>query len=333
MSPLREEQKASLRDLFERWLAARQGGAAVAAAALSGDNTVLVDAGWGGEAHRLVVRLGSTGQFDTRCQYLTLQRLGSQLMRPAVPPVLWCEDDPGPLGAPFFVMTRLDGLTTAKYHTPYTFGSWITEATSAERELMQRATLEQLARVHASAPSDFAFLDRRRPGESALSAHVRQTAERYEAESSRGLRAPAIERGFAWLREHWPNEGALAVCWGDARIDNAVYRDFGSVSLLRWQRATLGPRELDLGAIVFHHRFADDMAHEAGQPGLPDFLSPADVAATYAGITGYQPVDLDFYVAYAALAHAIEKLRTPLRTSAFKSLAEALTDERSREEH
>ena len=318
---------SSLRDRFERWLTDRLPGAAVADAALSADRTVLVDAGWDGEPHRLVVRLGSAGHFETRLQYLTLQRLATQLMRPTVPSVLWCEDDPEPLGAPFFVMTRVDGLTTAKYQTPYTFASWITEATAAERERMQTATLEQLARVHAAAPADFAFLDRRRPGESALSAHVRQTAGRYESVGSRGLRAPLIERAFAWLREHWPSEPTPVLCWGDARIDNAIYRDFGSVALTGWQHATLGPRELDLGTMILNHRFADDLAHAAGKAGLPDFLRPADVAATYADITGYYPADLDFYIAYAAVAHAIDTLRSPLRTSAFKMLEEATTGE------
>src|SRR5262249_19986322 len=207
------------------------------------------------------------------------------------------------------------------------FASWITEATAAERERMQTATLEQLARVHAAAPADFAFLDRRRPGESALSAHVRQTAGRYESVGSRGLRAPLIERAFAWLREHWPSEPTPVLCWGDARIDNAIYRDFGSVALTGWQHATLGPRELDLGTMILNHRFADDLAHAAGKAGLPDFLRPADVAATYADITGYYPADLDFYIAYAAVAHAIDTLRSPLRTSAFKMLEEATTGE------
>jgi aminoglycoside phosphotransferase (APT) family kinase protein len=315
-----------LRDQFERWLASRHPGAAVAAAALSGDRTVLVDAGWDGQAHRLEVRLGSTGQFETRLQYLTLQRLGAQLMRPTVPLVLWCEDDPGPLGAPFFVMRHLDGLTTAKYQMPYTFASWITEATSAERDRMQIATLEQLARVHAATPADFAFLDRRRPGESALSAAVRQTAERYRAVSSTGLHAPLIERAFTWLTEHWPSEPMPVLCWGDARIDNAVYRDFSSVALTGWQHATFGPRELDLGAMILNHRFADALARAAGRPGLPGFLRPGDVAATYAGITGYHPADLDFYIAYAALVHAIDTIRSPLRASAFKTLDEAMDE-------
>jgi aminoglycoside phosphotransferase (APT) family kinase protein len=319
---------SSLRELFERWLAARQAGAAVATAALSADHTVLVDAGWGGQAHRLVVRMASTGPVETRCQFLTLQRLSTQLIRPAVPSVLWCEDDPEPLGAPFFVMRRLEGLTTAKYETPYTFASWITESTAAERECMQRAMLEQLAKAHAAVPSDFAVLDHRRPGESALSAHVRQTAERYRAVGSRGLQAPLIDRGFAWLREHWPAESAPVLCWGDARIDNAIFRDFSSVVLTGWQHATLGPRELDLGALVLLHRFVDDLAHAAGRPGLPDFLRSADVAATYADITGYLPTDLDFYIAYAALVNAIDALRSPLRTNAFKTLDEVMTGER-----
>jgi aminoglycoside phosphotransferase (APT) family kinase protein len=316
---------SSLRDVFEQWLGARQAGAAVATAALSADHTVLVDAGWDGEPHRLVVRLASTGPVEARCQFLTLQRLSTQLQRPVVPSVLWCEDDPAPLGAPFFVMTRLDGLTTSKYETPYTFASWITESTAAERERMQHAMLEQLAKVHAAVPSDFAFLDRRRPGESALSAHVRQTVQRYQAVSSRGLQAPLIDRGFAWLREHWPAESPPVLCWGDAKVDNAIYRDVNTVALTGWQHATLGPRELDLGALVLRHRFVDDLAHAASLPGLPDFLHPTDVAATYADISGYRPADLDFYIAYAALVNAIDLLRSPLRTNAFKSLDEAMT--------
>jgi aminoglycoside phosphotransferase (APT) family kinase protein len=228
---------------------------------------------------------------------------------------------------PFFVMTRLDGLTTAKYETPYTFASWIAEASAAERAQMQRATLEQLARVHAAVPSDFAFLDRRRRGESALSAHVRQTAERYEVVSGRGLQAPLIERGLRWLRERWPEESAPVLCWGDARIDNAIYRDFDGVALTGWRHATLGPRELDLGAMVFHHRFADDLARTAGRRGLPDFLRPPDVAGTYNEITGYRPAQLDFYIVYAAVAHAIDTLRSTLRTNAFKTLADLLDAE------
>jgi len=317
-----------LRDDFERWLSARQAGAAVAAAEVPSWNgmsseTVLIDAGWDGESHRLVVRIAPQShaepvfpRYDMRYQFLTLRRLGSQVIRPVVPQVLWCEDDPRPLGAPFFVMSRVDGQIPPDV-MPYTFGSWVSEADPADRKRMQRATLEQLARVHGAAPADFGFLDRRRRGETALGAHVRHTAEYYAWIRGDGVRVPLIERGLAWLREHWPDESNPVVSWGDARIGNIVYRNFSPVALLDWEMATLGPRELDLGWMIFFHRFFEDLAHRAGLPGLPDFLRRDDVAAAYADITGYRASHLDFYTAYAALQHAVIMVRIHLRAVAF----------------
>ena len=314
-----------LRADFERWLTGRQAGAAVASATVPSSTgmsseTILVDAGWDGEPHRLVVRIAPQPRsrpvfphYDMRCQFLTLRRLRTQLNRPAVPGVLWCENDPAPMGAPFFVMTRIDGDIPPDV-MPYTFGSWLSDASAADRRRLQHATVEQLARVHAAAAADFGFLDRRRPGETALHAHVRHTEEYYEWI---GADVPLIERGFDWLREHWPNESDPVLSWGDARIGNIIYRDFTPVALLDWEMASLGPRELDLGWMIFLHRFFQDLANAAGLPGLPDFLRRDDVADAYADITGHRPADLDFYTAYAALRHAIIMVRIQLRAIAF----------------
>jgi aminoglycoside phosphotransferase (APT) family kinase protein len=316
------ERHDELRDRFETWLAARQDGAAVATVSSWADDVVWVDAGWGGEPHQLAVRrvLGAgLPQIEARCQYLTLRRLATQLNRPAVPSALWCEEDPRYLGAPFFVTKRVEGTSAGT-------DSWVAQASDGDLRRIEHALLDQVARVHSAAPSDFAFLDRRRAGESALAAHMRRTAAQYEALSSRGLRAPVIERAFGWLRGHWPVESVPVLCWGDARIGNAVFRDFTPVALQSWQHATFGPRELDLGSLIFDRRFADDLARAAGRRGLPDFLLPEDVASTYEEITGYQPVALPFYIVGAALGRALTLVRNPLRTNAFETLA-ALLDE------
>jgi aminoglycoside phosphotransferase (APT) family kinase protein len=317
-----------LRDEFQRWLRVRQPGAGVAEATMPSSNgmsseTIVVVAGWDGEPHRLVVRIAPQPHaapvfphYDMRCQYLTLQRLRTQLNRPAVPQVLWCEDDPAPMGAPFFVMDHVDGQIPPDV-MPYNFGSWLCDAGAADRQRLQRATIEQLARVHAAAPANFAFLDRRRRGETALQAHVRHTHDYYEWTRADGPGVPLIERGFDWLREHWPHESEPVLCWGDARIGNVIYRDFTPVALLDWEMASLGPRELDLGWMIFLHRFFEDLARSAGLPGLPDFLRRDDVADAYADLTGYRPADLDFYTAYAALQHAIIMVRIQLRAIAF----------------
>jgi aminoglycoside phosphotransferase (APT) family kinase protein len=319
-----------LRDDFEEWLRRRRPGAEVVAASIPSANgmsseTLVVVARWGGEQHRMVVRIAPQPQaspvfpsYDMRGQYLTAQRLRAQLNPPTLPRVLWCEDDPAPMGAPFFVMDHVDGQIPPDV-MPYNFGSWLTEASPADRQRLQRKTIEQLARVHAAAPSDFAFLDRRRPGESALDAHVRQTRHHYEWTKANGSGAPLIERGFDWLREHRPMgpPPAPVLSWGDARIGNIIYRDFTPVALLDWEMASIGPPELDIGWMIFFHGFFEDIARSAGLPGLPDLLQLADVADIYADLTGYRPAELDFYVVYAALRHAIITVRIQLRAIAF----------------
>jgi aminoglycoside phosphotransferase (APT) family kinase protein len=249
-------------------------------------------------------------------QYLLLRRLAAQPNPPAVPQTLWYEDDPAVLGAPFFVMDHVDGQIPPDV-MPYNFDSWLTEASPADRGRLQVATIEQLARVHASDPTDFAFLHQHAPRETALAAHVRRTREYYEWVRAGDRGIPLIEHAFDWLREHWPRESPAALSWGDARIGNVVYRDFAPVALLDWEMAALGPRELDIGWMLFFHSFFEDIAQRAGLPGLPDMLKPTDVVDSYAEITGYQPAELDFFVVYAALRQAIITVRIQLRAIAF----------------
>jgi aminoglycoside phosphotransferase (APT) family kinase protein len=314
-----------LRVDFQTWLHRHQPGAEVVEASVPEWNgmsseTMVVVACWDGEPHRLVVRIAPQPQaspvfpsYDMRGQYVTAQRLGTQAVAPAVPRVRWCEDDPAPMGAPFFVMDHVAGLIPPDV-MPYNFDSWLTEATDADRQHLQRSTIEQLARVHAADVSDFEFLDRRRGGETALDAHVRHTRDHY-AWTKAG--APLIERGFEWLQANWPAAESTVLSWGDARIGNIVYRDCSPVALLDWEMASLGPRELDIGWLIYFHRFFEDIAHSAGLPGLPDLLRPVDVTDIYADITGYRPADLEFYLVYAALRQAIITLRIRLRAIAF----------------
>ncbi len=325
-----------LRGGFERWLRRRHAGAEVVEAAVPSSNgmsseTLVVAADWDGQPHRMVVRIAPQPhasplfpRYDMGEQYLILQRLRAQPHPPAVPRVLWCEEDPEPLGAPFFVMDHVDGQIPPDV-MPYNFASWLTEASVASRERLQHGTIEQLARVHAASPADFSFLDRCRAGETALAAHVRHTRAYYEWARAGRSGAPLIDRTFDWLYEHWPADtapsgghaAATVLSWGDARLGNVIYRDFAPVALLDWEMASLGPRELDIGWMIFFHRFFEDIAHSAGLPGLPDMLRSERVADMYTEFTGHRPVNLDFYVVYAALRQAIITIRVQLRASAF----------------
>jgi len=79
----------------------------------------------------------------------------------------------------------------------------------------------------------------------------------------------------------------------------------------------LGPRELDLGWLIFFHDYFQRIALKYGHAGLPDFFRRADVESAYGDATGHVPRDLDWYLAYAALRQALTSIRVSLRAVHF----------------
>ena len=251
--------------------------------------------------------------YDMEVQFRTL-RLVSGHSKVPVPHARWLELDPGALGASFFVMDRIEGRVPPDV-MPYTFESWLSQADREDQHRLQDATVAMLADLHAIdvSAADAAFLEFALPGETPLRRHVENQRRYYEwARAER--RHPVIERAFAWIDAHWPEEeGETVVSWGDSRIGNILFDGFAPAAVLDWEMAALGPRELDLGWLCFMHLFFDDLARQAGLPGMPHFLRPEDVASTYGNCTGRNPGDLRFYDIYAALRHAIIMTRVSER--------------------
>ncbi|MFC7643595.1 phosphotransferase family protein [Streptosporangium lutulentum] len=155
---------------------------------------------------------------------------------------MWFEPDPGPMGAPFFVMERLVGDVPPDM-PPYTFQSWLLKAPPESRERLQRQSVEILARLHDTAftSEELRPLETSGPGGTALRRHVDEQRAYYDwAHGS--MRIPLLERGFDWLEEHWSADpGPDVLSWGDARIGNVMYRDFTPVAVLDWEMATVAP--------------------------------------------------------------------------------------------
>ncbi|MFB7446204.1 phosphotransferase family protein [Streptomyces sp. RLB3-17] len=259
--------------------------------------------------------------YDMPRQYRTMRLVAERTDIP-VPRVLWLEEDPAPLGAPFFVMERVEGRVPPDV-MPYTYeGNWLHAASDQERERLEAASVGLLARLHDQVPlpeADFLTL----PGEgSPLRRHV-EAQRSYYAWVIDGLsRSPLIESAFDRLDELWPSdEGEAVLSWGDARIGNVVYDGFAPAAVLDWEMAALAPREVDLGWTVYLHRFFQDLTASFGQRGLPDFLRRDRVERRYAELTGHTPRDMDFHTLYAALRHAIVMLRVAYRQVHFGEVA------------
>lgn len=296
--------------------------------------TLLVDASWRDDGvtstHRLVARLAPDRRdvpvfprYDLGRQSAAL-RLVAELTDVPVPRVRFSEPDPAAVGAPFFIMDRVEGRVPPDV-MPYNFGdNWLHEASPAEQRHLQDATVDVLARLHACerATEHFAFLAADAPGDTPLRRRVALTHDWYAFAAADGFRSPLVERACAWLDDHWPrHEPDPVLCWGDARIGNILYDGFDPAAVLDWEMATLGPPELDVAWLVYGHRIFEDLAASLGLPGLPDLLRADDVAATYTSLAGHEPRALDWYGTYAAVQYAIVFLRTGARAVHFGEAA------------
>jgi aminoglycoside phosphotransferase (APT) family kinase protein len=320
----------SLRDAVAEWLSARAGkpvaidSLEVPGASGMSSETVLVDARWGGEAHRLVVRLAPEPQAVPIFPVYDLERQ-ARVMRDVarwsdvpVPEVLWSEPSDAPMGTPFFVMRRVDGRVPPDV-MPYNFGSWLSEATLEEQQLLSDSSIEILARLHAipDAAGRFAYLDVARPGDTAMARQIADQRAFYDW-AREGRTVPLIERTFAWLAEHMPSdEGDPVLCWGDARIGNILYDGFTPAAVLDWEMAALTPPEVDLTWFAYLHRYFQDVAEQYGFAGMPGFLRLDDVATEYERRSGRTPRHLGFFTVYAALRYAIICVRTSSRSIHF----------------
>jgi aminoglycoside phosphotransferase (APT) family kinase protein len=328
---------AELRSRLEAWLAGvlpdgagpEVSGIEVPGSTGMSSETLLFEAAWqeGGAPKKeaLVARIAPDPAavpvfpvYDMGRQFDTIRLVG-ELSDVPVPRVRWCEPDGAGLGAPFFVMDRVEGEVPPDV-MPYNFGdSWLFHATAEQQRRLQDTSVGVLARLHAieDAERAFAFLTPDHPGDTAMRRALAEQWAYYQWVAE-GAPSPLIERAFAWLDDHWPaDEGPTVLSWGDSRIGNVMYRNFEPVAVFDWEMACLAPPEVDVAWMIFLHRFFEDIAGEAGLPGMPQFMRRDDVAATYERLSGYPPRDLDFYSVYAGLRHAIVMSRVRRRSIHF----------------
>ncbi|MEV0384423.1 phosphotransferase family protein [Nonomuraea sp. NPDC050643] len=314
-----EQMRTSTRDLEElrecatAWLRGRVGeDAAVSEMSRPSENgmsseTLFFTATWGEGEKRCVARLAPAVEavpvfpsYDLRAQF-EIMRLAREKAGIPAPRALWFEPDPKPLGTPFFVMERAEGEVPADV-MPYTFGGWLHDAAPEDQRRLQDASVGVVAALHQTAFTARELAPFGAPG---LRAHVEAQRAYYTwAHGERPI--PLLERAFAWLEGHWPDDpGPDVLTWGDARIGNMMFQDFAPVAVLDWEMAAVGPRELDLSWMIFLHRFFQDITTGAGLPGMPGFMRSEDVCRKYRELTGYEPRDMAFYEMYAALRHGI----------------------------
>ena len=286
--------------------------------------TLLFDASWqengveekGGFVARLVPDPGDVPVFqdyDLALQFRVMKLVREHTAVP-VPRPRWLELDPNVLGTGFFVMDRVEGRVPPDV-MPYNMDSWLLQATPDQQRELERSTVETLVELHSMdlASADVSFLELDVPGDTPLRRHVEHWRRYYDW--ARGERRhEVLDRAFSWLEDHWPQEeGPTVVSWGDSRIGNVLYDGFKPTAVLDWEMAGLAPREVDIAWMVFLHAFFENIARQAGLPGMPDFMQRDRIPELYSVASGYSVRDFRFYEMYAAIRHGIVMARVHAR--------------------
>jgi len=222
---------------------------------------------------------------------------------PKVPrPLGFCEDETV-LGAPFYVMERVQGvILRAK----------VPVGMELPPELMKRISesfIENLVAVHAVDYTAAGLGELGRP-EGYVTRQVEGWAKRYQ--NARTDDIPEMDRLAAWLTEHKPADSGACLIHNDYKYDNLVLapHDLTQViAVLDWEMATIGDPLMDLGSTLGYWVDADDpddwRQQSFGLTTLPGNLNREDLLQRYAQASGKPVADPVFYFVYGVFKIAV----------------------------
>ncbi len=240
---------------------------------------------------------------DMGREYRVLSRLCA-VYSPAPRPVLYC-DDPGILGAPFYLMERRRGVVLRRGSTPG-FARALDPPTARR---LSTALIDNLADLHALDYRAAGLGDLGRP-EGYVARQVNGWAERYAR--ARTDDVPALDRVAAWLAGSIPGESGAALVHNDYKYDNLVLDPADLtriVAVLDWEMATVGDPLMDLGTTLGYWVEAGDppglQAAGFGPTAVPGSLTRQGLADRYAERSGRDVSGVLYYYAFGLFKIAV----------------------------
>ncbi len=269
----------------------------------------------------LVVRLepasdfGVFPEYDVALQYNMMSALADTAV--PVPRMLWLEEDRGPLGAPFYVMERLDGQVpndSPPYHTE----GWIVDLAPESRAALWYSGLEAMAEVHKLdwQSAEFSFLKRPAPGMTPLAAQL-QYWDDYISWGMERARYPLLVDSLEWLHAHQPANEPTAICWGDARISNQIFNNCQAIAVIDWEMVFLGNPVADLAWFINLDRCFTEGISVPRLEGVPD---RAATVARWEECVGRPAEHFQYYEYFAAFRFSVIMARVFLQMKHYEIL-------------
>jgi aminoglycoside phosphotransferase (APT) family kinase protein len=218
-----------------------------------------------------------------------------------VPEVLAVCDDEAPIGAPFYVMSFVDGHVLTKdlppelaaAGDPQRIGEELVDKLIALGEIdLERNGLSSFGR-----PSGY------------LERQLRRFSGLLEHNATRPL--PKLETVAHWLEQNLPDSPPATVVHGDYRLGNVMFSRSGPhlTAILDWEMATIGDPLADIGYMTAMWAQAGDPPHPVGDLSpvtrLGGFPVREALARRYAEGSGRSLTALPWYQALALWKAAI----------------------------
>jgi aminoglycoside phosphotransferase (APT) family kinase protein len=222
--------------------------------------------------------------------------------RARVPEVLAVCEEPGVIGAPFYLMAYVDGQVIG--------ASLPHEIATKDRERIGHQLVDALVELHSVDPAEAGLAGLARP-DGYLQRQVRRFAGLWEEGRTRDI--PAIDDATAWLHDHMPQSPRATVVHGDYRLGNVMFhRRHGAIELraiLDWEMATLGDPLADLGYLTASWAEPADEENPILQLSAatraPGFSSRRDLCERYAERSARSVAGLAWYEVLATWKAAI----------------------------
>lgn len=235
-----------------------------------------------------------------------------------VPKVVHFCEDPTVIGAPFYVMERLDGRTIRSRQDAE-------QLSEQERRGVSDAMIATLADLHVVDPRKVGLQDFGRP-EGYLGRQLRRWRTQWEAAHTTDR--PQVEELIRRLERSVPDTIRTGIVHGDYKVDNLML-DLGDASrpvgLLDWEMSTLGDTLADVGLMI---SFWDEEGSPfnpltRGVTALPGFRSRSEMIAAYADRVKLDRLDqIEWYVSLADFKIAVIFEQIHVRHTAGQTVGE-----------